>query len=109
MAFAAQPEELALLTFQDANGLERPDCAMLDPGASAFLSGYGPFRKLLEHYEDLGYPTDLIKMTKGRRRFQFGGDASQWSDWSTHLPVFVDGKYGIVEVFLLPGNTSLLC
>ena len=103
MAFAAQPEELALLTFQDANGLERPDCAMLDPGASAFLSGYGPFR------EDLGYPTDLIKMTKGRRRFQFGGDASQWSDWSTHLPVFVDGKYGTVEVFLLPGNTSLLC
>ena len=63
MAFAAQPEELALLTFQDANGLERSDCAMLDPGASAFLSGYGPFR------EDLGYPTDLIKMTKGRRRF----------------------------------------
>ena len=82
---------------------------MLDPGASAFLSGYGPFRKLLEHYEDLGYPTDLIKMTKGRRRFQFGGDASQWSDWSTHLPVFVDGKYGTVEVFLLPGNTPLLC
>ena len=109
MAFAVQPEELALLTFQDAYGLERPDCAMLDPGASAFLSGYGPFRKLLEHYEDLGYPTDLIKMTKGRRRFQFGGDASQWSDWSAHLPVFVDGKYGTVEVFLLPGNTPLLC
>ena len=89
MAFAAPLEELALLTFQDANGLERPDCDMLDPGARAFLSGFGPFRKLLEHYEEIGYPTNFIKMTKGRRRFQFGGDASQWSDWSAHLPVFV--------------------
>ena len=29
--------------FTDDHGCERHDCAMLDPGASAFLSGYGPF------------------------------------------------------------------
>ena len=73
MAFAVQSEEFVLLTFQDAYGMERPDCTILDPGVSAFLSGYGPFSKLLEHYEELGYPTDFIKMTKGRRRLQFGG------------------------------------
>ena len=82
---------------------------MLDPGASAFLSGHGPFQRLLNHYRDIGYPADSIKMTRGRRRFQFGGDASQWSDWSAHIPVFVDGKFGTIEIFLLPGNTPMLC
>ena len=48
-------------------------------------------------------------MSKGRRRFQFGGDASMWSDWSAHIPTFVDGKYGTIELFLLPGNTPMLC
>ena len=31
------------MIFTDDHGCERHDCAMLDPGASAFLSGYGPF------------------------------------------------------------------
>ena len=97
MAHVVPPSETALLIFQDSEGRERPDCVMLDPGASAFLSGYGPFSRLLTHYKDIGYPVDCIKMTKGRRRFQFGGDASQWSDWSAHIPVFVDGKYGTIE------------
>ena len=105
----AHSDETALLIFQDDQGRERPDCVMLDPGASAFLAGYGPFQRLLEHYQDIGYPVDAIKMTKGRRRFQFGGDASLWSEWSAHIPVFVDGKFGTIELFLLPGNTPMLC
>ena len=48
-------------------------------------------------------------MTQGRRRFQFGGDAASWSNWSAHLPVFVDGRYGTIQLFLLPGNTPMLC
>ena len=67
------------------------------------------FQRLLNHYKDIGYPIDAIKMTKGRRRFQFGGDASQWSDWSAHIPVFVDGKFRAIEIFLMPGNTPMLC
>ena len=102
-------EESALLIFQDATGAERPECVMLDPGASAFLSGYGPFRRFLDHLRSLDFPIDKIKMSKGRRRFQFGGDASLWSDWSAHVPTFVDGKYGTIELFLLPGNTPMLC
>ena len=105
----AHSDETALLIFHDDQGRERPDCVMLDPGASAFLSGHGPFQRLLNHYRDIGYPADSIKMTRGRRRFQFGGDASQWSDWSAHIPVFVDGKFGTIEIFLLPGNTPMLC
>ena len=40
---AYDPMETGLVIFQDASGHERPDSAMLDPGASAYLSGYGPF------------------------------------------------------------------
>ena len=109
MAMTPQAEESALLIFQDATGAERPECVMLDSGASAFLSGYGPFRRFLDHLRSLDFPIDKIKMSKGRRRFQFGGDASLWSDWSAHVPTFVDGKYGTIELFLLPGNTPMLC
>ena len=41
MAMTTPLDERALLIFQDSGGAERPDCVMLDPGASAFLSGYG--------------------------------------------------------------------
>lgn len=48
--------ETGMVIFQDANGHERVDCTMLDPGASAFLCGYGPLRRYLEHLGELGYP-----------------------------------------------------
>ena len=107
MAALSTPQEAAFLIFQDSGGQERPDCVMLDPGASAFLSGYGPFRRLIDHYKDINFPVEVIKMTKVRRRLQFGGDASPWSEWSAHIPIFVDGCYGTIEIFLLPGNRRL--
>ena len=99
-------DERALLIFQDSGGAERPDCVMLDPGASAFLSG---FRRFLDHLRALEFPVDTIKMSKGWRRFQFGGDASMWSDWSAHVPTFVDGKYGTIELFIATMQATCLC
>ena len=104
-----EASEITMLTFQDSSGNERPDCVMLDPGASAFLSGYQPFRRYLQHQQECGFPVEKICMTQGRRRLQFGGDAASWSNWSAHLPVFVDGRYGTIQLFLLPGNTPILC
>ena len=37
-----------------------------------------------------------------------GRGAASWSTWSAHLPVFLDGKYGTVQLFWLPGNTPML-
>ena len=109
MALLSMSED-AMIIFQDHTGAERPECVMLDPGASAFLSGYGPFRRYLQHLrQDCGFPLDQIMLTKGKRRFQFGGDAASWSTWSVHLPVFLDGRYGTIQMFLLPGNTPMLC
>ena len=98
--------EDAMLIFQDHTGAERPECVMLDPGASAFLAGYGPFRRYLQHLrQDCGFPIENIELTKGKRCFQFGGDAPSWSSCSVHLPVFLDGRYGTIQMFLLPGNS----
>ena len=52
--------EAAHVTFQDGGGHERYDVAMLDPGASAFLCGYGPARRYLNHLATNGYPIDQI-------------------------------------------------
>ena len=103
-------DEHGMIIFEDHNGHQRPDCVMLDPEASAFLAGYGPFRRFLQHLkDDCHFPVETIKMTRGRRRFQFGGDAASWSTWSAHLPIFLDGRYGTVQLFLLPGQTPMLC
>ena len=69
MALERKIDENALLIFKDSNGAERPECVMLDPGASGFLSGYGPFRRYLDYLTTLDFPIEVIKMSKGRRRF----------------------------------------
>ena len=48
--------EDAHVTFQDAQGHERADVAMLDPGTSAFLCGFGPARRYLTFLASQGYP-----------------------------------------------------
>ena len=101
--------EQAHLMFQDSGGLDRPDAVMLDPGASAFLSGYGPFKRYVEHLASIGYPVERLQMVRCSRRFQFGGDAASYSHWTVMLPVFADGRYGTVQMYLLPGDTPMLC
>ena len=38
----------------------------------------------------------------------FGGDASRQADWSVRLPVYLDGKSGYMECFVMDGSTPLL-
>ena len=100
--------EQAMILFQDQLGHDRPDATMLDPGASAFLAGYGPFKRYVEHLQSLDFPTETLEFVRCNRRFQFGGDAQSFSTWSVMLPIFVDGKYGRIQLYLLPGNTPML-
>ena len=101
--------EGAMLMFQDANGQERPDTVMLDPGASAFLASYHSFKRYVELLRDWGYPVEDLEMIRCERRFQFGGDAAAVSRWSVLLPVFLDGRFGKIQMYLLPGHTPMLC
>ena len=107
MAFTAGIES-ALVLFQDSRGHDRADSTMLDPGASAFLSGYGPFKRYVEHLKSLRFPTDSLEFYRCQRRFQFGGDAASVAHWSVMLPVFIDGRYGRIQMYLLEGNTPML-
>ena len=101
--------EGAMLMFQDSTGQERPDTVMLDPGASAFLAGYHPFKRYVELLRDWGYPVEDLEMVRCERKFQFGGDAAAMSRWSVLLPVFLDGRFGKIQMYLLPGHTPMLC
>ena len=99
----------AMVIFVDIFGQERVDCAMMDPGASAFLCGYGPFKRYIEYLIELGFPQHLLEFHRVRRKFHFGGDGESWSNWSVRLPMFLKGQFGKVQVFLLKGETPMLC
>ena len=100
--------EQAMLLFQDENGLDHPEATMLDPGASAFLSGFGPFKRYVQHLSEIGYPVNTIRFARCERQFQFGGDASSKARWTVDLPVMIDGQYGTIQCYLVPGNTPML-
>ena len=99
----------AMVIFVDIFGQERVDCAMMDPGASAFLCGYGPFKRYIEYLIELGFPQHLLEFHRVRRKFYFGGDGESWCNWSVRLPMFLKGQFGKVQVFLLKGETPMLC
>ena len=94
--------------FTDLGGHERHDCAMLDPGASAFLSGYGPFLRYMLKLKETNYDITEIKFMRCQRTFFFGGDASLNCTWTVRLPLHLGGKHGYVQMYLLPGETPML-
>ena len=101
--------EDAHVTFLDQHGHERHDVTMLDPGASAFLCGYGPFRRYLEYLKACNFPVETIEFNRCCRKFCFGGDGESWSHWVVRLPMSITGKHGRAQVFLIKGETPLLC
>ena len=100
--------ESSMVMFEDRDGAERPDCAMIDPGASALLMGFGPFVRYVEHLAQLGFPTETILLNTCDRTFHFGGDHSSPCRWLAKLPVFIGGQFGLVQGYLLPGETPML-
>jgi 6-phosphogluconolactonase/glucosamine-6-phosphate isomerase/deaminase len=56
----ARHDENAMVTFVDKTGTERLDVALLEPGASAFLCGYGPMFRYIKHLEQRGFPIKQI-------------------------------------------------
>ena len=104
----AEQNESGMVIFTDQTGAERPDCTMMDPGASAFLSGYGPFRRYVQCLTDAGYNAESLEFLRCRRQFHFGGDASMECRWTVGLPVFFDDQWGYAQLYLLPGETPML-
>ncbi|CAL1169911.1 unnamed protein product [Cladocopium goreaui] len=72
MAATQLPDEHGHVLFEDQLGRPRVDCTMMDPGASAFLMGTGPFHRYVEHLKQLGFAVETIEMRRTCRTFHFG-------------------------------------
>eukprot|EP00435_Cladocopium_sp_Y103_P073850 s421_g45.t1 len=101
----ARHAEGAMVTFMDKHGTERVDVALLDPGASAFSCGYGPMVRYIKHLEQLGFPINQILFYQCDRKFHFGGDAASMARWVVRMPMFINGRFGYAQVFMVPGET----
>ena len=97
--------EDAHVTFMDQHGHERHDVTMLDPGASAFLCGYGPLRRYIDYLKACNFPVETIEFNRCCRKFCFGGDGESWSHWVVRLPMCLGGLCGRAQVFLIKGET----
>ena len=80
----------------------------MDPGASFFLMGIGPLTRYLEHLGKLGFPINQIKFNKADRTFHFGGDHKAVSNWTVHLPIYLNNKFRLVQAVVLRGETPML-
>ena len=97
----AQLED-AHMTFMDFKGHERYGVAMLDPGASAFLSGFSPACRYLQHWASQGFPIEDVQFDPCRHKFHFGGHGEYWSHWVMQFL----GRFDQAQVFLLPWRDS---
>ena len=50
-----------------------------------------------------------VKFFRCRHKFHFGGDGESWAHWAVELPMCISGNHGRTRVFLLAGETPLLC
>lgn len=51
---------------------------------------------------------DNLEFRIGDKTFHFGGDRELHSEWSVHLPVWIAGKYGRLQCFIVEGSTPML-
>ena len=107
-SMAVLNDETSMIMLEDASGHERPDCATLDPGASSFLMGSGPLSRYVNHLRQLGYDTDKLQLQRCHRTFHFGGDHQKISSWTVKVPVYLNGQHGLIQGFVLSGETPML-
>ena len=81
---------------------------MMDPGASAFLMGSGPFHQYVDHLKRLGFDVNTIEMRRTYRTLLFGGDHSTTSSWIARIPIFINNTFGFAQAFVIKGETPML-
>ena len=59
--------------------------------------------------ESEGFPIEKINFFRCRHKFHFGGDGESWCHWVMEMPMCISGAYGHAQVFLLKGETPMLC
>ncbi|CAE7942423.1 RE2 [Symbiodinium necroappetens] len=119
-SFASQPSAHTMPAYPSCNGAAYPACSPLgsldssglfvqqDGGASAMLGGHRPVMHAINHLISKGLRPELVQFSRASKTFLFGGDASAKANWSVHLPVFIRGTPGRLQVFIVEGDTPIL-
>eukprot|EP00435_Cladocopium_sp_Y103_P007119 s2224_g2.t1 len=79
-----------------------------DGGASFVVCGHEVLMRIIDHMKLRGVLVDRFLFAATNKVFGFGGDANRQAHWSVRLPVYIDGKAGYIETFIVEGNTPLL-
>ena len=64
--------------------------------------------KIMDHMVARGVPVERFLFAATNKLFGFGGDANRQADWSVRLPVYIEGRAGYIETFIVEGSTPLL-
>ena len=64
--------------------------------------------RIVDYMRGRGISPDRFLFMPTNKTFGFGGDASRQADWSVRLPVYIGGRTGYMECFVVEGNTPLL-
>ena len=79
-----------------------------DGGASSVVCGHETLMKIIDYMRGRGVQPERFLFMPTNKTFGFGGDASRQADWSVRLPVYLSGKAGYMECFIVEGATPLL-
>ena len=79
-----------------------------DGGASSVVVGHITLMHVVDYMKYRGVSPDRFLFMPTNKTFSFGGDASRQADWSVRLPVYINGKSGYMECFVVDGSTPLL-
>ena len=79
-----------------------------DGGASSVVSGHDTMMDIILALLEKGLDLLDVRFTRANKSFLFGGDHTSVADWCVHLPVWVGGVKGRIQVFLVPGSTPFL-
>ena len=63
---------------------------------------------VVDYMKYRGVRPDRFLFMATNKTFSFGGDTSRQADWSVRLPVYINGKSGYMECFVVDGSTPLL-
>ena len=79
-----------------------------DGGASSMVCGHETLMRIIAHMQSFGVPLERYQFFATNRLFTFGGDGMKPSEWTCKMPVYVNGKSGYVECFIVEGGAPLL-
>ena len=72
------------------------------------VCGHQTLMQIIECMHVCDVPLERYTFPPTTKTFGFGGDAMRKAEWTVKLPVYVNGKSGLVECFLVDGSTPLL-